>query len=395
MSDSLAGGKATVKPDGGHVATDQAPPVSSGRRLRGIDAARAVAVVGMVMVHFGPVSRSVPAADDIAGSLYGLALGRASVLFVMLAGVGVALLVSSRRYKEHPAYVRGQLVLRAALLLPLGLWLQSLDNDVNVILQYYAIYFVLAALIITFPTRWLLAIAAAALVVGPLIYLEGKLLDPALYDGAYKSMVALPGQLIADLLISGAYPLVTWAAPLTFGMWVGRRDLYAPAVRWGLLLGGLAIAVAAGIAASILSAEVGEPGFSHYLHANEPHSQMPLWLAGSIGSSCAVLGGMLLIVDRLPRLAWPLVSVGQLALSVYVAHVLLLTAYPELLQYEEVPAALVSVGVFMAIAAAVCVLWRAALPRGPLEAALAAPWRLIEHNLRSRRERPKKTSSLE
>ena len=54
------------------------------RRLRGVDAARAVAVLGMVMVHFGPT----PAPDTALGALYELPHGRASVLFVLLAGVG-------------------------------------------------------------------------------------------------------------------------------------------------------------------------------------------------------------------------------------------------------------------------------------------------------------------
>ena len=58
------------------------------RRLRGVDAARAVAVLGMVMIHFGPT----PAPDTALGALYELPYGRASVLFVLLAGVGVALL---------------------------------------------------------------------------------------------------------------------------------------------------------------------------------------------------------------------------------------------------------------------------------------------------------------
>ncbi len=53
---------------------------------------------------------------------------------------------------------------------------------------------------------------------------------------------------------------------------------------------------------------------------------MPLWMLGSIGSSCAVLGGMLLLADWLPRATWPLAATGQLALTVYVGHLLLLAA---------------------------------------------------------------------
>jgi hypothetical protein len=85
--------------------------------------------------------------------------------------------------------------------------------------------------------------------------------------------------------------------------------------------------VAAALAAYGLAAafgetfeEPGEPRFADLL-TDEPHSQMPLWLLGSIGSACAVLGGMLLLADRLPRATWPLAVTGQLALTVfYVGH---------------------------------------------------------------------------
>jgi hypothetical protein len=50
-------------------------------RLGGVDAARAVAVLGMVIIHFGPN----PIPDTFFGNLYEVPHGRASVLFVLLA----------------------------------------------------------------------------------------------------------------------------------------------------------------------------------------------------------------------------------------------------------------------------------------------------------------------
>jgi peptidoglycan/LPS O-acetylase OafA/YrhL len=186
------------------------------------------------------------------------------------------------------------------------------------------------------------------------------------------------------LLLTGKYPLVTWAAPLLVGLWIGRRNLATPAVRWWLLILGLAIAVAAALASDWLTETLGgpfeglhDPRFAVLL-TDEPHSEMPLWMLGSIGSACAVLGGMLLLADRLPRATWPLVATGQLALTVYVGHLLLLDAFPELLKRDTVPEAFLTVGAFMLLAVAASTLWRAVLPRGPLEAALAAPWWIVE-----------------
>jgi peptidoglycan/LPS O-acetylase OafA/YrhL len=62
-------------------------------RVRGIDVARALAVVGMVMVHIGPVRME---GSGLVGAAYRLPHGRASILFVVVAGIGVSLLAGDR-----------------------------------------------------------------------------------------------------------------------------------------------------------------------------------------------------------------------------------------------------------------------------------------------------------
>jgi hypothetical protein len=280
------------------------------------------------------------------------------------------------------AAARGRLILRAALLLPLGLWLQGLDHRVLVILQYYALYFVFAALLLAFPDRWLLAGAVAALPGGALVYLLTEMAVPEWF-GAYPATLGDPaGRILRDLLLSGAYPLATWGAPLLFGLWVGRRDLASPRLQWLLLGLGLSVAVTAPLVAGAVAGWVDQTSTFAELLTNEPHGQMPLWMLGSIGSGCAVLGGALLLVERFPRATWPLVATGQLALSVYVGHLLLLDASAWLVRRETVPDAFFAVGVFFLVVACICVLWRATLPRGPLEAALAGPWWIVERGLR-------------
>jgi hypothetical protein len=371
VSDGVASGRRT-----GEVPKTRSSASSQPRqRLRGVDAARAIAVLGMVMVHFGPN----PAPDTALGNFYGVSHGRASVLFARLAGVGVALLVGDR-LRGWISLARGRLVLRGALLLPLGLWLQGLDHGALVILQYYALYFLFAALVLTLSDRWLLAVGAAMLVAGPLVYLWGQVVVPGWFTMDPTSLEDPIGKITRDLFLTGKYPLVTWAAPLLIGMWVGRRDLASSLIRWWLLILGLAVAIAAALAADKLVAEFGvlfeEPGASIFanLLIDTPHSQMPLWMLGSIGSACAVLGGTLLLTEWLPRATWPLVATGQLALTVYVGHLLLLDAYRELLKRDAVLAASFSVAAFMLLVGAACTLWRAVLPRGPLEAVLATPW---------------------
>ena len=73
------------------------------QRLDGVDAARAVALVGMASVHILPVMTAA-GTETLAGAV---AAGRASALFAVLAGVGVALSTGGRtppaRGRPHAA----------------------------------------------------------------------------------------------------------------------------------------------------------------------------------------------------------------------------------------------------------------------------------------------------
>lgn len=372
------------------VAPDEKLARKSGSRLRGMDVARAVAVLGMVAVHFGPN----PLPETLGGELYGVFYGRASVLFVLLAGVGVSLL--ARRGAGWS--LRGRLLTRGALLLPLGMWLQGLDHNVLVILQYYAVYFLLAALVVSLPGRYLLAGVAASLTLGPVLYLWGFGATPRLYVEGYAAFGEPVGEVIYDLLLSGAYPVATWAAPLLAGIWLGRRDLRATSTRLWMFFGGAPIAVGAVILSRNLAPDdirllfespryPLDAGFGALLFAG-PHSQMPLWMIGATASAAATLGACLLLADLLPRLLWPLAATGQLALTVYVGHILLLSSAPALVEREMVPQAALSVVTFMVVVASLCVAWRHVFEKGPLEAALAAPWRAVERASGSGKDKP-------
>lgn len=61
-------------------------------RLHGLDLARGLAIIGMVIVNVGPTE-----VESLLQRIYLLPFGRASVLFVVIAGVGMGFLLRSRR----------------------------------------------------------------------------------------------------------------------------------------------------------------------------------------------------------------------------------------------------------------------------------------------------------
>lgn len=356
----------------------QAPRPASGgtppaRRIRGVDAARALAIVGMVMVHVGPTD-----APGAAGAIYGITHGRASVLFVLLAGVGVSILGgngAAARIRD----ARLRLLFRALLLLPLGVALQELDTGVAVILQYYAIYFLVAILALRLPDHWLAGLAVGLAFTGPLAILVGQQVVPAWFEVGGATTIDEPVPLAGALLLTGYYPVVVWASPLLAGMWIGRRDLRAHQVQRGLLFTGAAIAAVAYGSAWML-AEILGPATDEtqlgYLATAEAHSDMPPWIIGASGVAIAVLGGALLLGARYPRLIWPVTAMGQLALTIYVGHLIVLHLTPDVLVRDGVAGATFTVARFTVVMLFGATLWRALLPRGPLEAAFHAPWAL-------------------
>lgn len=347
-------------------------------RFDGLDLARALAIAGMALVHFGP-----NAADGVAGALYALPNGRAAVLFMVVAGIGVTLLARSRAAITHgPARM---LARRALLLIPLGLALQTLVSGQYVILQTYGLLFLLAPLLLRLPDRALGGIAIASALVGTTAFLVGQIHAPASFDRAAIELTTGPVDMLHRLVLSGPYPLMVWLAPFALGLWLGRRQLADPMVQQRLILvGGAAALAAAGVAGGVqamlgaatapaVTAIDTDPlsaaGWTDWFSL-EAHSQMPLWLISACGIAVALVGlaGMAAGAWR-ERLA-PLLALGRTALTFYVGHLLVLAIWPEALTAEQPARGLAFTLIALGIGMLFAVRWLRDRPQGPLEAIL-------------------------
>ena len=343
-------------------------------RILGIDIARALAILGMVMVHFGPFD---PDTTTTAGWIYRTSYGRASMLFVMLAGVGVSLLFRGA-HRGMPDAARRRTVAwtkvawRAVIFLPLGLALQMLPTPVAVILHYYAAYYVVGGLGAMLPTGWLVTLTAGWAVIGPTAYIA--LFGSALsVRGITDNPLDVVG-VVGDILVTGFYPVMTWAPAVLVGVLVGRADLRDRATQWMLVTGGTVVAAAAYGASELARSSSAAAADSPYLLA-EGHSGTPLNVVGAVAVAVAVLGASLVLGSLLPRLSFPLVAVGQMALTVYTGHLLVLAVAPEWLEgRSSVEDAVLQVARFFVVTTLLCTFWRWRVNRGPLEWLLALPF---------------------
>ena len=336
-------------------------------RLVGVDVARAVALVGMVTVHMGP-GREV--GDGIAAFVYHSFYGKASVLFALVAGIGVGLMAR----RGSTALVRVRMVYRATWLVPLGLWLQALEHPIAVILQYYGVFFLGVVPFVGRRRRTLLASAVVLLLVGSGVVLWALVIHP---EWMVRTGGHTPPEPFGDLVLGGYYPAVTWVPVLVAGMWLAELDLSARRVRLAMVVGGaslLAVTRWVGVvAAGALDADVARGAWG-WAWSVTGHSEMPLAVLGAAGFATAIVGGALALADAVPRLVHPLAALGRLALSVYVGHLFVFVGAPDLLPASTVAQGITHVVWFTVVTATAATIWLWLLPRGPLEALVRWPW---------------------
>ncbi|MFF8827924.1 heparan-alpha-glucosaminide N-acetyltransferase domain-containing protein [Streptomyces sp. NPDC015131] len=393
------------------AARPEAPsgPPRPGGRLISVDVARAVAVFAMFAAHIGP-----PAKPEGAGHLLVAFDGRAPAIFTLIAGLSLTLSRGGTRPRPAPAgALRGTLV-RCAVLALLGLALTELRSGIAVILTFFALYFLAAEPLARLGTRALTAVAAASVVLGPLLsYVLGpvfgyRVAGRGRYPG-FEAVTSWPGftGALDTLLLSGAYPWLTYFPYVVVGMALGRLlDLRRRgAGRWLLGTGALLLLAGHGLSAlalgpgggratllraiagshpyalgapdpvqAVLNRQAGAiPSTSWaWLLVDGPYSQTPLETVANTGAGLLLLGLAVVVCRSVTagRLLRPLAVVGTMGLSVYAVHVV---ARAELQPQHGWPA----LGAFCGVSLVACALWAyvfrgTPLRRGPLEWALHA-----------------------
>jgi uncharacterized membrane protein YeiB len=264
-----------------------------------------------------------------------------------------------------------------------------------VILVYYAAMFLLAIPLLGLRTRALAFLALALAVAGPVAVSATDLIsDPGLgLDPRLGDVVHHPVGLLLQLTLAGAYPVVAWMAYICAGLAIGRLDLSSRRVAWWLLGLGLGLASLSWAVSSVLLFRLG--GLAHlraaappdqrwtdaqllwdpppdiaswwWLAGRAPHSTTPFDMLHTLGSAVAVLGAVLLLtrVASVRRLLGPLAAAGSMLLTLYVGHLLVLSAG----LFES--NANVQFALLLAALIAFAAAWRRYVGRGPLESVVS------------------------
>ncbi len=298
-------------------------------RINGFDLARGVAVLGMILVNLDSIFLGEFVLPLWYQKIVFFLYGRAAVLFVMLAGIGVGLMSWKFMLSKDPRelkLVRSSLFKRSAVLFIGGLFfLQFWASD---ILHFYGVFLVLAAFLVAASEVIILMLGIGIFFLGSLLYVI-NLGDPNLTQ-ILEPMGSTFSSEIDDVLFSGQYALFPWLAFLLFGMWLVRKNTFHEpqklkrAFAWSLAIFMVVECV------SFVS--------SHYMVTNEDSIYLQ-YLSALLSSEVfpvspffalsAVSGGLVVIcsltlLSQNPKKLFSLSflkDTGKLPLSIYISHI--------------------------------------------------------------------------
>ena len=335
-------------------------------RLIGLDLARAWAWLGMLLVNFRVamgVAEDAQAPRWLQWGFDALS-GRAAALFVVLAGMGLALATRGMDGAERWAWIwRRSLFLAAVGLLNLLVFPPD-------IIHYYALYFWVGAGVLALPRRSWPALALLVMGLSTLWMLTHDY--GAGWDWSRMEYVGLGSAagFVRHLLFNGWHPVLPWCAFLIWGLWLQGLALQRVATACWLVAGGAAVAALAGVVSR--AGRAAWPDWVGFLGV-DPLPPVPLYMLSAGGSATAAVG-LALLLGRLGGRVWGwLLPAGRMTLTLYLAHILIGMGVLEALGWLDparragLPEVLLAALGFALAALLLAWLWMRRVPQGPLE----------------------------
>lgn len=188
------------------------------RRLLALDAVRGLAVIGMYIQHFALSERNR------------FVSGNTMILFMLCSGISFTMMIQGMKQKgtENSA-IRTRVLARAIFIDLNGYLILMLNGPFGVVLQAYAMLFLLALPLTKCTTKILTIISAISFVVCPPLMLIGM----SLFEGV---------ALLSDIA-GGPSSALSWLPVFTVGMIIGRLDLSRAATAIRMAVTGMGILI--------------------------------------------------------------------------------------------------------------------------------------------------------
>lgn len=354
-------------------------------RIAGYDFARSLAVFGLVIANF---SKGVGTTDHglyyfIQALLNSFMQGAGVATFLVLGGVGISLLTQRVRITNdvhETTDSRKRLIKRAAFLLVVGICCNLIWH--TTFLCFVSIFIIIGALLLTVSSRWLWALAfffvalSVIFIFLILSYFEVIRNWEALRDSNPWTVEGI----FFRLYLSRFYLIFSWVALLLIGMWLGRQNVHYPRVQRDVFISGIIVALVAGGALWMLILDTPQlprnfhPRYISELLGTEFSRILVFSLSHFVmcGTAIAIIGASLMLTEKYPDVKWtePFIATGQLALTLYVVHVIIGRGVLEVLgvlEHKTPPFTIGGAVIFCICAVIFSHFWSNLCERGPVE----------------------------
>ncbi len=348
-------------------------------RITGYDIARALAVLGMILVNFKVVLWNGFEGPGWLKNIVGIFEGRAAATFVVLAGIGISLLSRRARLSGDGALVKADrvMLLKRSLFLLAGGLLYTPIWPAD-ILHFYALYIAIGVFFLAAPAKRLMQSTLTVTVLFPVLCLfmdYGKGWDFSTLT--YLDFWSFEG-MVRHLFFNGFHPVFPWLAFLLLGMWIGRRDLREPRVRRRIFLPALGVFLIVEILSKLLLKLVPPAAMelsaeeARFLLGTSPMPPMPFYMLSGGATAVIVICFCVWLGQKAADGTWvkPFIRTGQSALTLYVAHVVIGMGVMEgfgLLQKLNLVEVVFYALFFGVISILFSFLWLGRFRRGPFE----------------------------
>ncbi|MFZ9442627.1 MAG: DUF418 domain-containing protein [Ilumatobacteraceae bacterium] len=203
--------------------------IAIGSRRVAPDVTRAVALIGVVTMNYHGTMNDVRVPHGFWEHLFhpytGVLSTRFAATFVLMAGIGVALMASNTPTQSIPgeAGIRSRLARRGVLLYAAGLALNH--AWAGTILFYYGAYLCIAAIIVHLASKHLVLIAGAAIVGGAALrsWLVSRPSAASPIEWLNPREVDSIADLFGRTFTGYTHPILPWIAFFIAGILIGRH----------------------------------------------------------------------------------------------------------------------------------------------------------------------------
>jgi uncharacterized protein len=293
--------------------------LTSKTRIIGFDLARAYAILGMFIVNYNSVFGSFTD-SSLLGQFLSLFSGNSSSVFVMLAGMGIALMTNRNEYSpEERANLKRTISKRSWFLTAVGLLLYTWwPAD---ILHFYGGYMHIALLILFLPKQYYLWFAGLMIII-----FHGLLLVIPYESGwnfdtlQYLDFWTIEG-FLRNTFYNGWNPIFPWTAYFIMGMWLGRLDWSTLKIQRKMFLMGLSLFLFIWGIQLYASHYITDKDIQFYLTADYIPPFLPFMIS-TFAFGLMLISFFMYVGGKVENNKWAMIfaSTGQMTLTHYVSH---------------------------------------------------------------------------